>query len=174
MKKHEEIKQTIFLIKNDFTLETKELISMFLKIFNILEVDSLSHESYVKYDIDADYVKIKIVSIDSIQMNFSFEFFKGLTEIFIDDSIELILQYRFKNSDDAFDYFKKCLFCEIYASYFKNKDDKIIKYNYKFILYDKVIMEIGNNCFFLRIFCPKSLNKKYHPWINKIDYEIDR
>ena len=165
MNKHEDMKQTILFIQDDFTFETKEVLAIFLEFFNLIEIDSLGPESNVKYDKDADYISIHLVAIDSNRISYFFEFFNGLTEIFIDNSIELLLQFKFKNRNEAFDYIKKCLFSEIHMNYLKDDEDKITKYNCKFLLNNNVVIDIGNNLF-MRIFKPNLLHKTYYPWID--------
>ncbi len=166
MNKHNEIIQTISLIKDDFSLKTNSIIKEFFNVFILLDFESLSNESYIEYDKTADYIKIQLISKDGKRMNFSFEFFHGLTEIFIDNDIELIIQYKFEDSKSANIYFNNCLASTVHVDYLKNKNNSVICYNYKFILNECICIETGSSSFFRRLITKtKIVNQIFCPWI---------
>ncbi|WP_299671705.1 hypothetical protein [uncultured Polaribacter sp.] len=158
--------------KNTFINKAKtELSKTTFELFNSVNKNITNKIDFknikISSDFEKDYIRIELDSDSNGKLKFRIEFFKGLSDFFIDDGIEIFIQKKFPSSAKSKSYFKQFLTGSIRKDIYLSKE-KITKTDY-YLINNSSEKLIYGEINIIDIFRTKRSKKSilFAPWITE-------
>ncbi len=156
--------ETISLEK--FGTDVKDAGGRLINILRKIKPEVLSKESYIELNPQANFVRVRLQSIDEKRLIFQIDIFDSYYDIFIDDGIEYDLQVKLKPIDKWIEHIKRLLEAGIVLRFKVNRKGRRISAYYGFYLDNKKITHTSYwsiNTLFI-----KSRDEiTFEPWLTK-------